>query len=826
LTDAWRSACSGRGRAVEVVGDAGMGKSRLLSELCAAVAVDGGHAITVVRPDHYRASVPYATSASLLRSAASIGADLSPPEAGAALDPRTRSVAPHLLPWLPLIADAAEAIVPSTEAVDRLDQEWVPSRRNGAVLELLEAARPGPWLLVVDDLLSVDDASRELLAAVAAVAPSRSWLVCMSRRNDEAGLDGVSTDLIELGPLTADAATRLVLAAAPAPVADVVLSRLLAAAGGNALFLENLAAHALGDDDELPQTVERVLAARIDTLRPADRQLLRDLSVVGRSSPVTVVAALLAEPELSRRRRWEPLASFVEVEDGVVRFRSDLMRTVAYQGLPFRRRRELHLAMARMLSQSAGEHDRLDDDTVGVLAAHLLEAGDAAAAWPVAIDAARRAVARVALADAADVYRRALRIAPQVAGLSDGELAAVHEEHGDVCHSLGRFERALAAYASAARLRSDAIGLARLCSRRAAVEQKRGELRRALAWGTRGLRLVENARGEEARTVRAQLALDQAATRHYQGRHRESVVWSERALADAARTSDDRLLGAVYLHLEMAHSPLGDGLASAYGSKATELFAQAGDRKGLGDALVNGGLTAYNEGRWNDARDLYERAAEVISTTGNVTQAAVVMTNTAFLLAELGEVEPAAALAVDAERAFRAGGHEMFVGYIDLLSSRLALWERDYERADELVSSARARFAAHGNPHMVLDCDVVRVERLLHAGHNDDAANEAARLVAVIDSFGPAEHLPVTIRRLLSRALVRTVRAVEANDAAAAALSRARDFGARFEIALCLDALAQAQLAMGNPAPPNVVAERDEILNGLGVKRTLFPLAH
>ena len=130
-------------------------------------------------------------------------------------------------------------------------------------------------------------------------------------------------------------------------------------------------------------------AARIDTLAPADRQLLRDLSMLGRTATAALAATLLDRPELADPAHCAPLRPFVEVEigdeDGArLRFSSDLTRAVAYDGLSVRRRRAMHAAVAGLMRGA-------DDLTVGLLATHLLEYGDAEAAWPVAVDAARRA---------------------------------------------------------------------------------------------------------------------------------------------------------------------------------------------------------------------------------------------------------------------------------------------------------------------------------------------------------------------------------------------------------------------------------------------------
>lgn len=318
-----------------------------------------------------------------------------------------------------------------------------------------------------------------------------------------------------------------------------------------------------------------------------------------------------------------------------------------------------------------------------------------------------------------------------------------------------------------------------------------------------------------------------APTRHYQGRNRETITWAEAAIADAEASGDPSLLATAHLHLELAHSMLGDGLAAGHGTKAVALFEAAGDRTGLTHALINNGLTAYDEGRWADALDAYRRAGDAAATTGNVTQRALAAMNSAFVLVELGQVDDAAERCAAARRAFAASGNELFLAYTDMLSSRIALWAGDHDAARTHLAAARQRFEAVGSRQMVLDCDVVAVEVALHAGDDPAAVLvDARRTVAEVDAFGPAELLPTTSRRLLARAAALAGAGDEAVAVAHLAVETARDHGARFELALCLDALAHAHRCAGSDPDPALLTERDAILTTLGVQRTLTPRTH
>ena len=319
-------------------------------------------------------------------------------------------------------------------------------------------------------------------------------------------------------------------------------------------------------------------------------------------------------------------------------------------------------------------------------------------------------------------------------------------------------------------------------------------------------------RRPRARTRRRRgrrLALDQAATRHYQGRNRESIRWAERAAADALATDDLGLLANAHLHLEMAHSMLGDGQAAGYADKAVALFEEIGDRVGLAHALINSGLTAYDEGRWGDARACYERAAEVATTTGNVTQVATTQLNTAFLLAELGETDRAAVLCASSAAGV-PGQRQRADPRLRRLAARPG-WRcgpATCRRPASTLAVARRRFDDNGARQMVLDCDVAGVEVLLVAG--DDVAAAVRGLAVCWPRSMPSDRPSCCPSPSGASCPMRPAASATADAALAAAeqaVALARDHGARVELALSLDAAAHAQRALG-PCRGRRVARR------------------
>ena len=132
----------------------------------------------------------------------------------------------------------------------------------------------------------MDDASAELLRRLLNDLPGRPWFVCVTRRAHDGGFlapEGVGTT-IELAPLDPEVTTELFhLATADAPIPAHELRALVARSGGHPLFLRELVAAAGGGNrgEALPDSVEALIAARIDRLDPRDRNVLRRASVLG-----------------------------------------------------------------------------------------------------------------------------------------------------------------------------------------------------------------------------------------------------------------------------------------------------------------------------------------------------------------------------------------------------------------------------------------------------------------------------------------------------------------------------------------------------------------
>jgi len=354
---------------VELVGEAGIGKSRLVRELRTLAA---GFTQLSAGAEQYASSIPFFAWRNLLRRLAGITADRSREDAGTQLVAWVTGVMPDLAQWLPLLAIPFDAEVPTTTETEGLDPVASRDRLHATVETFLERVLVMPTLIVCEDAHWFDDSSRYLLRHLTARDAARPWLVCVTTRTSgEPIVDSSVGERIELEPFDPPDSVALALSlAGEYALSTETLMVLADRSGGNPLFVRELVSAALHGErvENLPESVESLLTARIDTLDPTDRMLLRCASVIGPTFDLEFLGGIL-QGEISdagERARWEErLRDFVTyVGEGAFAFRHDLIRATAYEGLSFRRRGELHGRVGRALEKRAGA---LVDEAAGLL---------------------------------------------------------------------------------------------------------------------------------------------------------------------------------------------------------------------------------------------------------------------------------------------------------------------------------------------------------------------------------------------------------------------------------------------------------------------------
>jgi tetratricopeptide (TPR) repeat protein len=353
-----------------------------------------------------------------------------------------------------------------------------------------------------------------------------------------------------------------------------------------------------------------------------------------------------------------------------------------------------------------------------------------------------------------------------------------------------------------------------MCSHRADLAIRRSQYRNARTWAQKGLSLTAPL-AATAVEVRGKLLLDDAAALHFMGRNAESLRLATEALAAATQARSPYLEGLAHLHLEMVHSVLIQTEAHEHGDAAVRIFESIGHDRYLADALINSGLTAMNEGRWNEALNRYQRAAEVAARTGDPTEAAIIELNQGFLLLRQGRYAEADAHGLRALRSFDTGELELSGAYARHLRSRVAAAEGRFTEAEALMDAARSAFVRYGDHAMVVDCDVASMDRLLRADRIDDVIALAA---AIEPEIGNAdETVDISFWLILGIAEARTGDTAGGAARIARALDTASTRELLYEEYLCLLAFIDIENDGGPAAPADARSKRGLIATSLGL---------
>ncbi len=823
LADAAARAADGSGCAIEIVAEPGMGKSRLVDEAAASWELETRHMYC----EEYGEATPYLPFRHLFDAVLGVAEAAGSDEAARALETAVTERAPGLLPWVPLLATLVGADLALTPEIEQIEPQFRRARLAAATMELLDVLCQRPMGLVFEDVHAIDEASADLLHHLVDAAVSRPWLLVLTRRPVGTAPLGEEVEpphrRFELGPLDPAAAAGLLDAGGGD---DLGLSEhdrraLLERSGGNPLFLLELTNAVASDQplDTLPDDLELLLAAQIDRLAPDDRQTLRAAAVLGVWFDLGLLARLLAEHGVPGDI-WERLRSLVVPEGpDQGRFAHALVRDAAYEGLSFRRRRELHHRAALAIEERAPDPEA----EAPLLSLHYLHAERFAETWRYARSAGRRAGAVYANLDAATFYRRALEASRRLPGLERMEVAEVAEALGDAEQLAGEYEGSATAYGLARRLTPTGSGRMRLLRKTGVVHDRAGQYPAALRCFSMSRRMTDEA-DPDAAVEAAEAAVAYGATRFTQGRHRESLRWSELAIEEAMKCNHRSVLAHALFIADMARSSLGLPRGDE-AEQALAVYEEIGDHIGQGHVLNNMGVDAYYRGQWDAALDLYRRSEKARERAGDVVGAAAEGNNIGEILSDQGRFEEAAELFAAARRAWSGSGFQIGLALVTLNLGRLSARRGERDRAVEQLDEALARFRSLSSKVFEVEAEARRLEADLLAG---EAAGDTARarsLVRRAKGLGGGDLIDAMALRLfgVSQGAVDPRGAMETLDAAVA---EARALAADFELALCLASRAVVGSAIGGNGTGGTsgvaadAAEARRLLRTLGVVST------
>lgn len=732
LTSALTVVRSGTGRMVEVVGEPGIGKSRLVQELLSSSADVLGSTSAC---QEYESSTAYFPFRHLLRDALGVPSDADPVAGGRVLADQVHGRAAHLLPWLPLIALAADVEVEQTAETDDLDESFRKGRLETAVGDLLAAVLPGPAVLVIEDVHLMDDASASLTNHLRRRLDRVPWLLVVTRREFPVGYlpePGPELATVRPGPLDAAASLALVQAATERqPLPRESLQALATRAGGNPMFLESLAGVA-GETDamhDLPESVEDLVTSQVDRLDPRDRTVLRYASVLGVAFDEAVLRDLVTGHDASAPGdvSLEALGGFFIADGpGRLRFRHALMRDVAYEGLPFRRRRHLHEQVARTLVTSAarpGTHSEL-------LSMHFFHAGVFDEAWTYSRLAGERARAKFAHGEAIDFFGRAVESARRTGTRDPSEVGAVLEALGDARFLVGLSHEAGEAYAAARRaLAPDPVRAADLIVKQARVEQRLRRLPQSMRRLSRGLNALAGDDRREARRARSLLAVRYAVSRFSQGRTAAALDWAALAAREAEDAADRHALALAYASLHGICVATGESHDLPYGEMALQAYVELDDLPGQAHCLNNLAVQALGENRWPEALETFRQATVIFGRIGDSASEGNAMFNQADVLVRQGRCVEATDLLGDALHIAKSVSDDELVALVRREAGRAHARSGGIEHGLELLAEAGRLFATLDEPDEVRRTTASAAEVHMMSGGHEAALDFCATLL-------------------------------------------------------------------------------------------------
>ena len=426
LEAAYARAAAGQGCAVALVGDPGVGKSRLIREF---VAARSGARVVEARCTRWRDDSGF--HAMRVLTGRLLGLDTTENVGATHARLEMASAAPGAPPAEALAAVAVlQGVMPSVAEVSPGGRPyragegpvagWAalgPNARRRRIIEgclavLLEAASDKPLLVVIDDVHWTDSGTYEVIERLLDLLGGSRLLLLLGWRagyrfgwSDHNALTHVA--LSALSPANARDLARSVLGERATD--DTVVAGIADRTGGNPFFIEEAAA--MPDLALVPPTVGSVIGARLDALKPDEKRFIEVLATVGEPASAELLANVLDVDE----GRAGVVAAELERAgllriDGVgetarIACRHSLLQEVAYRGLIRTRRRTLHAQIAAAMERLAGE--RVADEAE-VLARHARLGG----AWEPALRHARaagdRAASHFANREAVRFYQEAL----------------------------------------------------------------------------------------------------------------------------------------------------------------------------------------------------------------------------------------------------------------------------------------------------------------------------------------------------------------------------------------------------------------------------------
>jgi class 3 adenylate cyclase/tetratricopeptide (TPR) repeat protein len=684
-----------RGGTVNIIGEAGVGKSRLMLHVRARMTAEhpaliwlDGHAVN-------RGQGTFGVLADLIHCYLGIGVDDRTVDIFAKLRHRLERLftAPvgstgsgsvpssmdvmevddllaHLANLLSLPLEGAQA-----QRVFDLDPEAQERQIFRAMRRLFERlAQDGPVVLALDDLQSADEGTVRLLSDLMQLAAEQPILFVFSFRPEpgapcwqlrDVARHRFEKDKVEivLHSLSTDASNALIENLLEIPKGEELFESVRALirnrSGGNPLFIEEVIRSLIDrgilersgsrwqlvsevPENYIPETLHGVVSARLDRLDPGIRRILQIAAVIGRTFSPRVLQMVMPGADndiehcLSHLQRSELVRELGRGTEQEYTFTHMLIQQVAYETLLRRQRRTYHRRVANSIEQLYA--DRLEE-YYERLAFHYANAED----WPLAlkyhIKFATQAQLRYANAKATEHYQRAWEIV-RLGHAGDKETECLlYEAQANLDLLAGAFQQAIANYRAALDLAHEVPDRARILRKLGNVCQALGNYDEGVAYLHRGLDLSDTiGRGPEL----ASLYVSLGQIYHRQGENERATELGLLALEIFEEIVDQRGTALASNLLGITYWAMGDlDTARSYLEKSLLTHASLGDVHGLAASYNNLGRVLADQGQLKRAMSNFQQSQQLCMEIGHQHGLATALSHLSELYQRLGQTEEA-----------------------------------------------------------------------------------------------------------------------------------------------------------------------------------------
>jgi predicted ATPase/class 3 adenylate cyclase len=627
ISDVLDALNGGRGGIVTVIGEPGVGKSRL-SEAVKTRADEFGLRWLQTRSLSYGASLAYWPYAELVRSLAGIRSEDEPEQSERRLvETLERSGSGTAVPFFARLLGLPGV----SEEVAGLNAEAFRRGLHAAFATTLVAvSKERPLVVALEDAHWLDGSSAHLTRELAMLCDREPLALYLIAR-PEAGpaLDEIAGDsprrAIALEPLDEEGVAALVGSLLAGDVEAEFPALVRERTAGNPLFVEELlrSLQETGaltrqngswhtqrgwDAEAVPPTIEELLASRIDLLSRNDASILQTASVIGRRVQVDLLEAVTNAPELDGALKRLVAAGFLDPLDGEgsgrLLFHHALVQDVAYSRLLRKKRRDLHRQVAEVAEAMYGAGDEIID----LLARHLYLGEAGVKAVDYLVRAGERSMALYANDEAIVQLTRAAEVV-RTDGEVGARLPAILLDLADLHELVGDYEEALELYAEVRAMTHDVRAWRGLAS----VHRRRGEYEETLAVIDEAI-AADELRGQDLAPLWLQAGWSLALS----GRIDQAIDVFQAGL-EALGPRTDSIVGQLLAELARTEGLAGrleDALAHL--GQAQAIFQELSDERGLATTLRILGDVQRQAGRLDESVAALRRGLELAERVGSV----------------------------------------------------------------------------------------------------------------------------------------------------------------------------------------------------------------